>query len=106
MAIKAKKAVKEPKKAKSKGDYAFQVLVNGLDYNVSSKNLGQAVKDYVASPDFPVAIKTRVVIRCGKAGSDYQWVMPTALARRMFRMLSKKPEAVELFANRLIGRLD
>lgn len=104
--LKKVEKVTKKEKAPKKGAYLLEVVVNDENYKGQANDLLEALQDFVSSPSFPAVIKTRVVIRCSHGESDYRWVMPTFMARRMFKMIEKKPTALELFASRLVGRLD
>lgn len=104
---KVKKEVKEKvaKVEAVKKDYRFEVIVNDLHYKTKAVNLQEAIEGFLASKDFPSAIKTKVILRFGQGDTLTQHLWPLAEARRVFSNLNLKPELTELFSAKLSRQL-
>ncbi len=90
---------------KNKLNCQLEVVVNDLVYKGEAETLDQCLKDFIASPDFPFAVKTRVVIRYSEGDKAGQVIWPTLKARRQFNLISLKPYWSELVAERFENNL-
>ena len=90
---------------KKKGDYTLSVSVNDVEYKGSGATMVDALTGFTASKDFPFSVKTRVVFKFSNGKKDGLFRQPTAMARRVFKMLSSKPSAVEILARKMEERL-
>ncbi len=99
------KKVSKKKVAKKEGEVRFEVLVNDLHYKTTADTLKEAIEGFMASKDFPAAIKTKVILRFGKGEVLTQHLWPLAEARRVFSNLNIKPDLTELFSSKLSRQL-
>jgi hypothetical protein len=86
-------------------EYNLEVQVNDLVYKGSAVSLEQAFSDFIKSPVFPFAVKTRALIKYGNGKKESQVVWPTFRARRQFKLMSLKPTTAELLAERFVSNL-
>lgn len=89
----------------TKKPYSLEVVVNDTVYQRNAKNLSMALRDFVEGGDFPYGVKTRVVIRYKKGKVERQRLLHVPEARRVFNMISAKPSALELYADKLEAEL-
>lgn len=100
-----KKVEKVEKKEKVVKGFRFEVLVNDLHFKTTASNLKEAIEEFMASEDFPSAIKTKVILRFGEGDTLTQHLWPIAEARRVFSNINIKPELTELFSSKLSRQL-
>lgn len=100
---KKEKVVDVPKVEAEK--YRFEVLVNDAHFKTTANSLAEGIDEFIKSPDFPVAIKTKVILRFGKGDELIQKLWPTAVARRIFASMDIKPSLIEFFGEQLNRRL-
>lgn len=101
--IKAAKKIAETSKTVKapKLDYTLEVSVNDLIYKAKAKDLTEALTDFINSPDFPFAIKTKVIIRYGKGNDIRQRLWHVPEARRIFSLIKLKQTALEILVAKL-----
>jgi len=92
-------AEKAPKTVKK--DYTLEVRVNDVIFKTEAKNLKEALTDFINSKEFPFSFKTRTVIKYGKGDNVKLRIMPVVEARRIFNIISSKPMALDVLANKL-----
>lgn len=99
---KSPKATKPLGAVKTKGKgVTLEVSVNDLEYKAKAVDLHQALLDLVTSPEFPFAIKTRAFVKFSNGKVERSVTYPTAVARRVFRLVSTDPTSLELLAVKL-----
>lgn len=98
------KTTKEVKKA-PKEEYKLEVSVNDFVYKGSAETLDQAILDFVKSPKFPFAVKTRCLIKYSDGKKERQIVWPAIKAHRQFRRLSLKGSQVLFQAGKWLSDL-
>jgi hypothetical protein len=96
--------VSAPVKEK-KEQYRFEVLVNDSHFKTTVDSLAEGIDEFIKSPDFPIAIKTKVILRFGKGDELIQKLWPTAIARRIFASMDVKPALIDFFGEQLTRRL-
>lgn len=80
-------------------------MVNDSHFKTTVDSLAEGIDEFIKSPDFPIAIKTKVILRFGKGSEMTQKLWPTATARRIFASMDVKPSLVEFFGEQLNRRL-
>lgn len=103
----ATKKTKVEKEVKPKKGLAFklEVRVNDLVYKGEADSLETAIASFVASPDYPFAVKTPVVIRYGSKDKEMQVTWPVMLARRKMRLMRIKPTLINLVGGKFTSNL-
>lgn len=91
----------EPKAKK----YLLEIHVNDIEHKVKTDDLHQALADFVAGPDFPFAIKTRVFIKFSKGKNEGQRFFHVPEARRIFSLMEHNTSSLELLANKLMEEI-
>lgn len=85
--------------------YSIEVSVNDINYKGSAITLYDALMDFVKSPVFPFAIKSRCLIKYSDGKTERQVVWPALRAKRQFTMLSLKPTHAEFQADKWLSDL-
>lgn len=100
---KTKKVKKEVKASeeKVKNDYHLTVYVNDVVFSTKAKDLTEALTQFINSPEFPNAPKTKTIFKFGKGKTLSQRLFHVPEARRMFSIISHKPSALEVLASKL-----
>lgn len=101
---KAKKEVKPVKKAdnkKAKLDYQLEISVNDTVFKAEAISLADALRSFVNSSSFPLGAKTQALVKYNDGKVYRQKVWHTPEARRVFRVIALKPEALEVLASKL-----
>lgn len=101
-----KKETKEVKKAPVKKPYHLEVLVNDIVFKTDAKSLEEALAKFVESPEFPVGAKTTAFVRFSKGKKEGKRLWHTPEARRMFRLIGLKPDALSLLAGKFEAELN
>ena len=94
----------KPKGAK-KYPFSLEVTVNDTHYRGEAVSLTEALKDFVASPEFPVGLKTKTIIRYGKGNDMHQQIWAVPKPRKVFNIISLKPDALEIWASKFEAEL-
>lgn len=81
--------------------YSLKVKFNDVDFETKATSLERALKEFVDSKVFDVGVKTRVFLSFGDKTVTRNSIYPVPRARRLFRMMALKDEAIEVFANQL-----
>lgn len=89
------------KKVERKENVTLEISVNDLEYKSRAANLHEALVDFVNSPHFPFSIKTRVFVKFDNGKKERSRLYPTAIARRLFRIVSRNDDALELLSAKL-----
>lgn len=105
-----KKETKNPVKKETvlgsrRGLYTLEVSVNDIEYKGSANNMVQALSDFVLSPHFPFAVKTRVLLKFSDGEKEGSQVYSALMGRRVFNAISHKPSAVEIYGRKMEARL-
>lgn len=95
----------KPKKAK-KLDYYLDVSVNDTQFRCEAVDLSEALKNFVNSVNFPFSIKTRAFLKYGNKEVERERFYHVPEARRLFRLISSDPSALEILARKLNEDLD
>ena len=99
--VKAPKTEKKTKKVAPRKDYHLEVRVNDIVFKTKAKDLNEALTQFINSPEFPFAPKTKTFITFGKGKNASQRLFHVPEARRIFSMISHKPSALEVLATKL-----
>lgn len=103
---KTKKVVTEVvAKKKKKPPYSLQVRVNDVEFKTNAEDLTSALTEFVASPEFPLGAKTLAVLTYSKGDKEGRQIWQTPKARRMFRIIGLKPDALAVLGARLEAEL-
>jgi hypothetical protein len=103
---KVKKEVKKVGGTKKAGfEYYIEVNVNDLVYKGEANSLTQALLDFVSSPEYPFAVKTRFLLKYGNSKVEKQLVWNVMMARRKLKLMSIKPQVAEILAGQLENNL-
>lgn len=105
MATKKTKVGSKEVKPKKGLAFKLEVRVNELVYKGEAESLEQAVADFVASPVYPFAVKTPVVIRYGNEKKEQQVIWPVMIARRKLRLMKIKPILADLIGGKFTSNL-
>lgn len=108
---KTEKVVKEKKPknvvlGSKRGLYTLEVSVNDVEYKNSANSMVQALSDFALSPVFPFAVKTRVLFKFSDGTKEGIQRYSPLLANRMFRILTTKPQSVEIVARKMEARMN
>ena len=95
-----------PKVTKTKLACHLEIKVNDVHFKTNAKDLETALAEFVESPDFPLGAKTTVVIKYSIGENKGTRILHTNEARRVLRLMSLKPSAVTIFANKLTQSLE
>ena len=95
----------ETKKSTKKGAYTLEVSVNDVVYKGSGENMVDALSKFVASPEFPFAVKTQVSMNFSDGKRKGIQRYPALMGRRTFNAISFKPSAIEILAGDMERRL-
>ena len=107
-----KKVAKKPKlgsvakKAPVTKKYKLEISVNDIEHKVATNDLLKALTAFVASPEFPFSIKTRVLIKFSKGKNEGQRFYHVPEARRVFSMISHKEGSLEVLAQKMTEELN
>ena len=104
--VKKIEKVKTIKVDKADKPYHLEVNVNDVEFKINAKDLEIALTEFVASPAFPFGAKTNAVIKYSKGEKEGSKVWRTAMARRMFRIIKIKPNAIKVLAEKLTQELN
>lgn len=99
-----KTTTKEVKPKKSA--YTLEVSVNDTNYKGEAGSVEEALKDFITSDSFPVGAKTRVVIKVSDGKTERVKVLQTSRAQRILRLMTFKPSAVQILADKLTAELN
>lgn len=83
------------------GLYALEVSVNDVEYKGSAQTMEQALNDFVTSTSFPFSVKTRVLLKFSDGKREGSQRYSALMARRVFKMISSKPSALEIMARKM-----
>lgn len=86
---------------KEKPNCVLEIKVNDVEYKTKAKNLNEALTNFVKSPEFPISVKTKVVINYSEGKKKGRRILPVSVARRLFSLVNLKPAAIEIFTNKL-----
>lgn len=103
--IKVGKKTPKVEKEQPKLQYSLEVQVNDIHYKGSATTLKEALENFIKSPQFPFAIKSRCLVRYGDENKEKQIVWPALRAHRQFRLLSLKPTQVEFQTDKWLSDL-
>ena len=98
------KPTEKPAKV-AKPRYTLEVSVNDVEYKGSGESMVEALAGFVASPSFPFGIKTRVLLKFSDGVKSASQVYSASMARRIFKVASKKLSAIEIMARKMVERL-
>ena len=101
---KTKKVTKKKVTKKAKDCY-LEVSFNDSVFRTETDTLLEALTNFVGSPKFPTAIKTKVFLKYGANGAERHKLLNIPRARAMFNRMSFNPSVVELFADKLMHEL-
>lgn len=99
--VKAKNVVLGSKR----GLYTLEVSVNDIEYKNSANNMVQALSDFVLSPVFPFSVKTRVLFKFSDGTKEGIQRYSSLMANRMFKILTIKPQSLEIVARKMEARM-
>ncbi len=100
----AKKVAKKPVKklganaAPKKLAYHLEIKVNDVEFKTDANDMAEAISQFINSPEFPFAVKTKVFVKYSKGGVERAQLYHVPEARKVFRMIALKPSALELLA--------
>ncbi len=101
MTTKTKKPTKKTKKAPKKPKYRLEVEVNGNKFETGAEDMETALSEFVESPEFPLGAKTLAIFRYSDGKIERIKVLHTPEARRLFKIISLKPDALAVYAKKL-----
>lgn len=96
---------KPTKAVKEKKGYTLEVSVNDVEYKGSGETMVDALAGFVASPDFPFSVKTRVMFKFSNGEKSGIQRYSSLMANRMFRILTTKPQSLEIVGRKMEQRL-
>lgn len=106
---KTKKTVKTtPKKTvkkENKKPYHLEIRVNDMEFKTDAKDVETALNEFLESPQFPFGSKTSVFITLTKGNKKLKRLWHTPEARRVFRQIQLKPEALNVLATKFNEQL-
>lgn len=85
--------------------YKLEISFNDSVYKGEGESMVQLLTDFVNSPDFPFAIKTRVFIKYSKGEVEAHKFLNLPRARFVFQQISSDPHDIQFWADRLIREL-
>ena len=92
----AKKSVKTTKKvSKPKPDHHVEVRVNDMVYKGEGMNFFDVLQEYVKSPNYPFAVKTKVYFRFSNKDGVATRSYFNPRANRMFKRLAFSPKEIQ-----------
>lgn len=100
-----KKTIAKPVKAVKKGAYTLEVSVNDVEYKGTGENMVDALSMFVASPVFPFSVKTRVLLKFSDGKKKGSQLYRALMARRIFKLISSKPSALEIQSRKMDARM-
>ena len=92
-------------KKKAGSEYYIGVEVNDLVYKGEADSLVQALLDFVKSPEYPFAVKTRFLLKYGNSETEKQLIWNVMMARRKLKLMSIKPQVAEILSGQLENNL-
>ena len=95
------KAVKETKT----GAYTLSVKVDDVNYKGSAGSMVEALTDFVASKNYPLGAKTVAVFNVSNGEKKHTEIWRVVRARRMLKLMSLKPNVIEIVAGKMDAAL-
>lgn len=96
---------KEVKEKKPKGAYTLEVSVNDVEYKGSGETMVDALAGFVASKDFPFSVKTRLLLKFSNGEKSGIQRYSAPMANRMFKILTSKPQSLEIVGRKMEQRM-